>query len=159
MTETEGADMTEPMSITSSAFQEGETIPPRYPCDGADESPGLQWSNVPASTQSFALIMDDPDAPGTTWTHRVLFDISPEARGIEEGGSAGMVGSNSAKKVGYSGPCPPSGHGPHRYFFTLYALDIPSLNLSEGAAREEVQTAMEGHVLAEAQVMGRYERE
>jgi hypothetical protein len=157
--ETEEADMTTPMRITSSAFQEGETIPTRYTCDGDDDSPDLQWSNVPASTQSFAMIMDDPDAPGTTWTHWVLFDISPEARGIEEEGSAGMVGSNNAKKVGYSGPCPPSGHGPHRYFFTLYALDIPSLNLSEGAAREEVQAAMEDHVLAEAQVMGRYERE
>ncbi|NJN66613.1 MAG: YbhB/YbcL family Raf kinase inhibitor-like protein [Chloroflexaceae bacterium] len=146
------------MRLVSPAFQEGETIPTLYTCEGANGSPGLRWDDAPASTQSFALIMDDPDAPVGTWTHWVLFDIPAATRGIDEGGTAGTTGANSSEQIIYHGPCPPPDHGPHRYFFTLYALDTPSLRLSEGAERSEVEAAMKGHILAEAQYMGRYER-
>lgn len=143
------------MRLTSVAFEHEGTIPPLYTCDGADVSPPLSLSGVPAEATALALIMDDPDAPGRTWDHWVAFDI-PVVADIAEGvGSLGMGGENSWGSVGYGGPCPPGGS--HRYFFKLYALDT-DLSLAEGTSKVEVVEAMEGHVLAEATLMGRYTR-
>jgi hypothetical protein len=151
------------MQITSSAFAEGATIPARYTCSGADVSPALTWSGAPQGTASFALIADDPDAPGKTWVHWVIYDVPFGAAGLAEDipkderlddGSA--QGRNDFQRTGYGGPCPPRGN-PHRYFFKLYALDT-MLNLGAGATKAEVEAAMEGHILAQAQVMGTFAR-
>ncbi|MFQ5592644.1 MAG: YbhB/YbcL family Raf kinase inhibitor-like protein [Anaerolineae bacterium] len=147
--------------LKSTVFHEGEAIPKRYTCDGEDVSPELRWEDTPANTRSFALIMDDPDAPGRTFTHWVLFDIPADTTNLPEGlraGDIGQSGRNDFSKAGYGGPCPPPGHGPHRYFFTLYALDTDSLNLSDGASRSQVEQALEGHIIGQARLMGRYER-
>lgn len=152
--------MAETMSLTSTAFVDGDTIPVMYTCDGSDVSPELRWTEPPAGTKSFALIVDDPDAPKGLFTHWVLFDIAGAARGLAQGDhKIGRSGRNSFGKVGYGGPCPPRGHGTHRYYFTLYALDVDSLGLVEGADRAAVEAALAGHVLATAQLMGRYVRE
>lgn len=148
-------------SLASSAFDDGSGIPTRYTCEGEDISPELRWQDAPANTRSFALIMDDPDAPGGTFTHWALFDIPADRTSLPEGVSpvdVGTAGRNSFGKAGYGGPCPPPGHGPHRYFFTLYALDTDSLNLSGGASRSQVEQALQGHIIGQAQLMGRYER-
>ena len=148
-------------TIESTAFGEGDAIPKRYTCDGEDVSPELRWEDTPANTRSFALIMDDPDAPGRTFTHWVLFDIQADVTSLPEGfraGDIGVAGRNDFGKSGYGGPCPPPGHGPHRYFFTLHALDTDSLNLSDGASRSQVEQALEGHIIGQARLMGRYER-
>ncbi|MDE3090618.1 MAG: YbhB/YbcL family Raf kinase inhibitor-like protein [Chloroflexota bacterium] len=143
--------------LVSNAFSDGGAIPKKYSCDGESTSPPLAWSGAPASAKSFALIMDDPDAPSSTFTHWVAFDIASARNEIVEGvQSAGKDGKNGRGQTGYTGPCPPS--GTHRYFFTLYALDVASLGLSEGAARAEVERAMTGHILAKTQLMGRYSR-
>lgn len=144
--------------LTTPAFVDGAEIPLRYTCDGDDRSPRLTWSDSPAGTQSFALIVDDPDAPDGTFTHWVLYNIPPEAREIGQGGSAGATGTNSFGRTRYSGPCPPPGDPPHRYRFTLYALDQRLLQARNGT-REEIETKMGGHVLATAQVVGRYRRQ
>lgn len=147
------------MRVSSPAFAEGATIPRRHTCEGEDRAPELNWSGAPPETRSFVLIMDDPDAPRGTFTHWVLFDLPASLSGLPEGRpGVGVEGSNDFGRVGYGGPCPPSGHGPHRYFFRLYALDRESLGLPRGASRREVEAAMRGHVLAEGQLMGRYER-
>jgi Raf kinase inhibitor-like YbhB/YbcL family protein len=150
------------MQITSSAFNEGDMIPARYSCDGEDLSPALAWSGSPGNTESFALICDDPDAPVGTWVHWVLFNIPGSAEGLQEGISAdktlqdGSVhGKNSWGRLGYGGPCPPG--GTHRYFFKLYSLD-KKLDLQPGASKGDVENAMKGHILGEAQIMGRYSR-
>lgn len=143
--------------LVSGAFAEGETIPQKFTCDGSDLSPALKWNGAPPATRSFALIMDDPDAPLGTFTHWVAFDIPATQTEIAEGAlSAGTSGRNSGGKTGYMGPCPPS--GVHRYIFTLYALDVGSLKLSAGATKEQVLAAMEGHILAQGSLMGRYGR-
>jgi len=142
-------------------FREGETIPKKHTCEGQDVSPALSWEDPPATTKSFALIMDDPDAPAGTWNHWLLWDIPASARRIEEGykpGTIGVSGTNDFGRLGYGGPCPPKGHGPHRYNFRLYALDVPTLGLPQGARRAQLERAMKPHILAEAQYMGRYER-
>jgi Raf kinase inhibitor-like YbhB/YbcL family protein len=148
--------------ITSSAFSEGEAIPDRYTCDGPDVSPDLAWSGVPEAAASVALICDDPDAPMGTWVHWVLFNIPADAQGLPpeippdanlENGAC--HGTNDFRKLGYGGPCPPG--GTHRYFFKLYALDT-TLNLDSGITKAELLEAMEGHVLAEGQLMGTYSR-
>lgn len=145
------------LTLVSSAFAEGETIPKKFTCDGSDLSPALQWSGAPPTTRSFVLIMDDPDAPLGTFTHWVAFDIPATQTGIAEGTlSAGTSGRNSGGKTGYMGPCPPS--GVHRYIFTLYALDMDSLKLSAGATKDQVLAAMEGHILAQGSLMGKYGR-
>jgi Raf kinase inhibitor-like YbhB/YbcL family protein len=119
----------------------------------------LHWSDAPATAKSFALIMDDPDAPVGTFTHWVLFDIPAERSSLAEGEHMiGLAGKNDFGRVGYGGPCPPRGHGPHRYFFALYALDIASLKSKIGVDRRQAESAMRYHILAQAQVMGRYER-
>lgn len=151
------------LKLTSSAFKEGEMIPSKFTCNGADVSPALEWSNVPAGARSLVLICDDPDAPGRTWVHWVLYGVGPGHASLGEGVAAtqvvegmGIQGKNDFKRIGYGGPCPPPGK-PHRYFFKLYALDS-ILELKPGARKSEVERAMKGHVLAQGQLMGRYQR-
>jgi Raf kinase inhibitor-like YbhB/YbcL family protein len=147
--------------LTVAGFREGETIPKQHTCEGKDVSPALAWEGAPAGTQSFALIMDDPDAPVGTWNHWLLWDIPATVNSLAEGyrpGSLGTDGANDFGKTGYGGPCPPRGHGPHRYYFRLYALDVPQLKLPARSRRAELDKALRGHVLAEATYMGRYER-
>ncbi len=151
------------LQITSSVFENGGVIPGPYTCDGDDVSPPLSWSELPAGTQSLALIFDDVDAPAGIWVHWMLFNIPtaagslPEAVPAEETvAEVGVQGSNSWQRLGYGGPCPPQG-SEHRYYFRLYALDI-TLNLKANAIRTDVEKAMSGHILAEGQLMGRYSR-
>ncbi|GMR11691.1 MAG: hypothetical protein BMS9Abin28_2529 [Anaerolineae bacterium] len=145
--------------LTSSAFAPEDSIPATYSCDGANISPPLSWTDPPSGTKSFALIFDDPDAPGGAWVHWVLFDLPTEARSLPEAVGPdprlGVHGSNSWNSIGYGGPCPPGGE--HRYFFKLYALDSV-LELEVGATKEQVLEAMEGHILAETELMGTYSR-
>ena len=155
----------DPMSIeiTSSAFKQEEMIPSKYTCDGADVSPPLQWSNVPGGTITFALISDDPDAPVGTWVHWVLFNIPSHVTKLTENippkdklDSGALHGINDFRKLGYGGPCPPSGI--HRYYFKIYALDS-ELSLQSGATKKDVVKAMEGHILAQGELMGKYKRQ
>jgi Raf kinase inhibitor-like YbhB/YbcL family protein len=150
-------------AISSPSFQAGGEIPKKFTCEGADVSPELHWTAPPAGTLSFALIADDPDAPVGTWTHWVFFDIPPSATGLPEGvskvdevPSGGRQGRNDFRRIGYAGPCPPPGK-PHRYFFKLYALD-KMLNLKPGVSKQEVEQAMQGHILETAELMGTYRR-
>ena len=145
------------LEITSGDFSSGGTIPPRFTCDGADDSPSLRFSGVPAAAKSLVLIMDDPDAPRGTFTHWLVWKIAPDVREFStDSVPAGVVqGTNDAGKTGYKGPCPPSGQ--HRYYFRLYALDI-ELGLPPAARRGELSAAIKGHVLAEATLLGRYGR-
>lgn len=146
--------------LDSPAFAEGANIPANFSCEGQDKSPELRWSDAPANTRSLALIMDDPDAPGGTFTHWVLFDIPATTSRLAEADKiTGISGQTSFGRNGYGGPCPPRGRGAHRYFFNLYALDVDSLKLKAGAARAEVEAAIKGHVISQAQWMGRYERQ
>jgi Raf kinase inhibitor-like YbhB/YbcL family protein len=147
--------------VFSSAFSEGGWIPELHSCQGADISPPVEWTGAPAETRSFALLVEDPDAPAGVWTHWVLFDIGPKIESLSQTfrpGTLGVSGVNDFGKQGYGGPCPPKGHGPHRYFFRLSALDVPSIGLPAGAKRAEVLDAIQGHVLAETHYMGRFER-
>lgn len=151
------------MTLTSPAFQNGGDIPKKYTCDGSDISPPLRWENPPAGTKSFALISDDPDAPVGTWIHWVIYDIPPGAGELKEAipttetlENGGRQGSNDFKKAAYGGPCPPRGSY-HRYFFKLYALDSAT-NLKPRATKQQLIDAMKGHILAEAQLIGRYKR-
>jgi hypothetical protein len=145
--------------LDSPAFAEGANIPTAFSCEGQDQSPELRWRDAPASARSFALIMDDPDAPSGTFTHWTLFDIPAATSKLAEADKAvGVSGQTSFGRNGYGGPCPPRGRGAHRYFFNLYALDIDSLRLKVGASRPEVEAAIKGHVIGQAQLMGRYER-
>jgi Raf kinase inhibitor-like YbhB/YbcL family protein len=153
--------------LESAAFKDGGTIPKAHTCDGRGTSPPLAWSGVPEAARSLALIVEDPDAPGGTFTHWVLFDVPPGTKGLGEGippegevrltpaGAAARQGRNDFGKLGYGGPCPP--RGTHRYVFLLYALDAP-LNLKPGATRDDLLRAMKGHILAEGRLMGRYSR-
>jgi Raf kinase inhibitor-like YbhB/YbcL family protein len=152
----------EKMEITSTAFRTGGMIPAKYTCDGEDISPPLEWRNAPKGTKSFALICDDPDAPGGTWIHWVLYDLPSHVKGLAEHtpadrqlASGGKHGTTSARSLGYHGPCPPS--GVHRYFFKLYALDSPT-DLAPGATKEKLLSAMKGRILAETELMGMYKR-
>lgn len=145
------------LQLTSTAFADGGTIPKKYTCDGSSTSPALKWSGAPANTASFALIVDDPDAPSGTFTHWVAFDIPANQAEIAQGAqTAGKAGQNSARRNGYTGPCPPSGS--HHYVFKLFALDVASLGLSEGATKAQVTGAMQGHILAQGQLIGLYGR-
>ncbi len=151
------------MKLISTEFSGGSPIPVRYTCDGPDVSPPLSWSDAPDGVVSFALICDDPDAPAGTWVHWVIFNIPADADGLPEGvptegvlADGSVQGINDFRRVGYGGPCPPRGK-PHRYYFKLYALDA-RLELGAGATKRDVLRAMEGHVLAEAQLMGTYRR-
>ena len=148
------------LQLTSDAFTNGQSIPAKYSCIGKNISPALAWTEPPAGTQSFALIVDDPDAPGRTWVHWVLFNIPTEVRSLQEdfsttGTSAIIVGKNSSNATSYQGPCPPS--GTHRYFFKLYALDM-NLSLQSGATKEQLLKAMDGHILAQTELMGTFSK-
>jgi Raf kinase inhibitor-like YbhB/YbcL family protein len=146
--------------IFSSAFAEGGMIPELYTCDGADLAPSLEWNGEPPETRSFALIVEDPDAPVGTWCHWLLYDIPPKIHDLAQGykpGKLGVSGANDFGKQGYGGPCPPKG-APHRYFFKLYALDVHTLGLSAGVKRAELQKAIQGHTLAQSEYLGRYQR-
>ena len=150
------------MELKSSAFETGGMIPLKYTCDGSDMSPPLSWSAVPAKAKSLALIADDPDAPRGTWVHWVAWNIPVTTLNLEEGVPkrdtlpAGMKqGTTDFRSIGYGGPCPPS--GTHRYFFKLYALDT-ILNLPPVTTKKDLEKAMQGHVLAQAELMGRYAR-
>jgi Raf kinase inhibitor-like YbhB/YbcL family protein len=145
------------LEIATSAFEEGDDIPRRHTCDGENVSPQLSFAGIPEETRSLGLIVDDPDAPVGTFDHWLAWGIDPGAGGIAEGEAAPREGRNGFGVTGYSGPCPPPGHGPHRYFFRLYALDA-ELDLQRGAARGELERALEGHVLETAELVGRYER-
>jgi Raf kinase inhibitor-like YbhB/YbcL family protein len=151
------------MEVTSSAFQAGKAIPAKYTCQGADISPPLQWSGVPAGAKSLALICDDPDAPVGIWVHWVLYDLPSTATDLAENvpaletlSSGAKQGINDFKFVGYGGPCPPPGKA-HRYYFKLYALDA-ALLLKPRATEQELLRAMDGHILAEARLSGTYQR-
>jgi len=155
------------LTVTSAAFKSGEPIPVKYTCQGDDVSPPLQWEGAPAGAKSFALICDDPDAPGGTWVHWVIYNQPASAPSLSEntpksatlpGGAT--QGRNSFHQLGYGGPCPPAGKA-HRYFFKVYALDAlaASLALEGGAGKEELLAGMRGHVLAQGQLMGTYQRQ
>lgn len=151
--------------IESPDFKEGEAIPEKFTCEGDDLSPLLKWTSPPQGTKSYLLIVEDPDAPMGTFVHWILYDISSGLNEISRGAGNGKAakdgmkqGLNDFGRVGYGGPCPPKGHGPHRYNFILKALDIPSLSLPDGARKSDLERATAGHVLAEARTMGRFER-
>lgn len=142
-------------TLTSPAFADGNPVPKQFTCDGNDAPPPLQVSDPPAGTRSFAVIMDDPDAPKGTFTHWLAYDIPSNTPELKA--TAGKSLRNSFGRNGYAGPCPPAGHGSHRYYFTVYALDVPSLELP-GDKRDALEAALKGHTLAKARLMGRYER-
>ena len=159
--------MPEAFTFTSAPFDAGAPIPTEYTCEGDDVSPSLEWAHTPEGTESLTLIVDDPDAPGQTFTHWVLVDLPGNATHLPRGVDAGAAfadaaptpteGTNDFGDVGYGGPCPPPGDGEHRYFFRLYALDTP-FDLETGASKAQVTDAMDGHVLEETDLMGTYER-
>jgi Raf kinase inhibitor-like YbhB/YbcL family protein len=150
------------IKVSSPAFEEGGMIPRKYTCDGADVSPALAWTGIPDGAKTIALISDDPDCPTGTWVHWVLFNLPASRQELAEavppnkelpGGA--KQGRNDFGRIGYGGPCPPG--GTHRYFFRLYALDS-ELNPAAGATKADLLKAMQGHILAEGQLMGRYKR-
>jgi Raf kinase inhibitor-like YbhB/YbcL family protein len=150
------------MEITSTEFREGESIPSKYSCDGQDISPPLAWKDIPEGAKSLALIADDPDAPGKTWVHWVVYDVPPTVNGFSESVPAseklekgGTQGINDFKRIGYGGPCPPSGE--HRYYFKLYALD-QVLNEPPGLSKQKLEQLMEGKILDQCSLMGTYAR-
>ena len=151
------------MKLTSPVFAEGHPVPAKFTCDGANISPPLQWSGVPPNTESFALICDDPDAPQGTWVHWVLYNLPASLRELPGNADSGVELPNGAKqgvtdfkRPGYGGPCPPPG-GVHHYYFKLYSLDT-GLTLKLRATKKDLVDAMKGHVLAEASLMGLYQR-
>jgi len=151
------------MLLTSTAFRNGEVIPKKYTGDGADVSPPLKWTEPPEGTKSFALICDDPDAPMGTWVHWVIYNIPPGTRELPEGvpaqkdlSNGARQGINDFRKIGYNGPAPPRGSA-HRYFFKLYALSsVP--NLPAGASKKDLLKAMEGKILGQSELLGKYKR-
>jgi Raf kinase inhibitor-like YbhB/YbcL family protein len=144
-------------ALESSAFEHTQAIPSRHTCDGEDLSPPLRWAHVPAEARSLALLVDDPDAPSGVFTHWVAWGLDPSADGLDEDEAAPSEGRNDFGTGGYRGPCPPAGHGRHRYVFRLYALDR-ELELGSGAAKSDLEQALEGHVLTIAELVGTYER-
>ena len=151
------------MELKSTAFEDGERIPARFTCEGENISPGLTWSGAPEGTRSLALIVDDPDAPGDVFTHWVIFNIPADSRGLAEAipaenqlASGALQGRTDFGRIGYGGPCPPPG-SPHHYRFTLYALK-KQLEPAAGASKQQVLNAMQGHILAQAQLFGIYQR-
>jgi len=153
---TEAAGMST-LTLSSPAFKQNAAIPPKYTCDGADINPSLTVGNVPAGAKSLALIVDDPDAPSGTWVHWVVWNIAVDTKEIREHElpAGALEGMNDFRKRSYGGPCPPS--GTHRYFFKLYALDT-TLNLRAGATKADLEHAMRGHITAQTELIGRYQR-
>jgi Raf kinase inhibitor-like YbhB/YbcL family protein len=150
------------IKLTSAAFKDGQSIPRPYTCDGVNISPPLEWSGVPRAAKTLAIVCDDPDAPGGTWVHWVLYNLPADNIGLVENlptteklAAGGFQGPNDSGKIGYGGPCPPS--GTHRYFFRVYALDS-ELPLKAGATKTDLTKAMEGHTLVQGQLMGTYRR-
>lgn len=150
------------MLLTSTAFRAGEMIPEQYTCDGRDVSPPLAWTDIPAGSKSLALICDDPDAPGKTWVHWVLFNLPADSEGLPEQvppernlENGARQGKNDFRRIGYGGPCPPG--GTHRYYFKLYALSS-FLEARPGISKDELLEIMDTHILAETELMGRYSR-
>ncbi len=149
------------MKLESPAFTQGQAIPRQYSCEGAGISPPLRWSDPPQGTTSFALIVDDPDAPVGDFVHWVIYDLPaatrslPEAVPTTDSAAGGVQGRSSFRRIGYGGPCPPSGM--HHYYFRLYALDAP-LSLPAGAVKKELETAMQGHIRGKAELMGTYQK-
>jgi Raf kinase inhibitor-like YbhB/YbcL family protein len=148
-------------SLTSPAFNDGGVIPRHYTCKGADVSPPLRWGNPPEDTRSFVLVVDDPDAPGRTWLHWLVYDIPPGLRQLGEDASrrgiaAARQGRNDFGRAGYGGPCPPS--GTHRYHFRLRAIDIGAAGLRPGASLDELERKIDGHVLDETVLIGTFSR-
>jgi Raf kinase inhibitor-like YbhB/YbcL family protein len=148
--------------LTSNGFKEGQPIPRQYTCDGVNVSPALEWTGVPKTAKTITIIADDPDAPSGTFTHWILYNLPSETMGMVENVPAteslkagGQQGENDFDKIGYGGPCPPS--GTHRYFFKIFALDF-DLPLKAGAKKAEVEQAMEGHIVGQAQLIGTYKR-
>lgn len=159
-----GATMQKTITVTSQAFSNGAPIPDRYTGQGADVSPPLAWQNIPAGTNSLVVMCDDPDAPGGTWVHWVIYDLPATVSQLPEdanilslGGTLGKTSFDSPKDMTYGGPYPPKGHGPHRYYFKIYALN-KKLNLHAGATQQDVETAMQGNILATGELMGTFER-
>jgi hypothetical protein len=161
------ATATATFTLRSSSFTDGASIPIRHTCEGPDVSPPLEWAGLPAGTRSLALVVDDPDAPDPraprmTWVHWVLYDLPPAATGLPEGVARDALpagthqGVNDWKRTGYGGPCPPIGR--HRYFFKLYALDALLRDLG-APTKARLEAAMKGHVLAEARLLGTYEKQ
>ncbi len=145
------------MRISSPAFADQQPIPRKYTCDGDDVSPPLKFEGVPAAAVSLALVVDDPDAPAGTWDHWVLWNIPADVTEIVEAKApAATIGRNSWGKNAWGGPCPPAGQ--HRYFFKVWALDT-KLDLAPGARKRDLATAMKGHVVAEGQLVGVYQRQ
>jgi Raf kinase inhibitor-like YbhB/YbcL family protein len=150
------------IKLTSAAFKDGEPIPRAYTCDGVNISPPLEWNGVPKTAKTIAIVCDDPDAPGGTWVHWVLYNLPADNIGLVENLPAtetlkagGFQGKNDFAKIRYGGPCPPS--GTHRYFFKIYALDS-ELPLKAGATKAELMKAMDDHVVLQGQLMGTYRR-
>jgi Raf kinase inhibitor-like YbhB/YbcL family protein len=144
------------MILSSSAFEDNGAIPSEYTCDGVDVSPPLSFSNIPENTKSLALIMDDPDAPMGTWVHWLVWNIPANKTGFSKGENITYPqGKNDFGNFNYGGPCPPS--GTHRYFFKLYALET-TLQLNKGSTKKQLESAMSGHIIEEAQLIGTYER-
>ncbi len=144
------------MRITSTAFKEGASIPAKYTCDEKDTIPPLSFEDVSEKAVTLALVMDDPDAPMGIWDHWVVWNMPRDTKGVREGSEPkGVAGKNSWGKTGWGGPCPPDRE--HRYFFKLYALDT-KLDLKAGSTKAQLEVAMKGHIVAEAQLMGRYNR-
>jgi Raf kinase inhibitor-like YbhB/YbcL family protein len=148
--------------ITAAAFPDGGQIAKKFTCDGADVSPALSWTDPPSGTKSLAIISDDPDAPGGAWVHWVLYDLPPDTRKLPEAvarspqlPNGALQGRNDFGKIGYNGPCPPRGSA-HRYFFKLYAVDSKT-GLKAGATKADLERAIKRHILAEAQVMGKFQ--
>jgi Raf kinase inhibitor-like YbhB/YbcL family protein len=151
------------LNVRSEAFDAGSAIPTEYTCEGSDLSPALSWDKGPEGTAAWALIVDDPDAPGKTWVHWVFYNLPPDTLALPKGVNpdstalGGLQGTTDFKRVGYGGPCPPRGHGPHHYHFKLYALDR-KLDLPPAATKPQVEAAMKGHILAQGELIGTYER-
>ncbi len=149
------------MQITSPAFLNGAKIPSKFTCEGKDTNPPLDFKDVPREAKSLCLIMEDPDVPHTIrkdgrWVHWILFNIPPTLRSIDEGSRPpGVLGKGTGNRTAYQGPCPPDRR--HRYYFTLYALDT-LLTLPQGSTKEEVEKAMQGHIVAKSELMGTYEK-
>jgi Raf kinase inhibitor-like YbhB/YbcL family protein len=146
------------LTLASEAFQEGQAIPAQYSCEGGNRSPSLRWSAPPARTKSFALVIDDPDAPSGTFRHWGAYDIPASARGIGAGEHLGSEVNNDGGKPGYTGPCPPKGNGVHHYHFKLFALDVERLGLRPNAKVPDVEKAASGHAIAQGELIGTYER-
>ena len=154
------------LTLQSETFSQNQAVPRKYSGEGDDISPPLTWSDVPDGTKELALIMDDPDAPAGTWVHWVIYKIPADSGGLSEGiptsaqvssPAGALQGKNSGNKIGYGGPAPPPGHGLHHYHFKLYALDV-KLGLDSGASKQSLLGAMQGHILAQGELVGTYQR-